>query len=121
MPGRLGPVIVIPVNGPGADGTHFNADAAEVAPRFIDNGPLGYPVLNKLTEPAAGTVNGRGPVYFKAGVEEGINVSAYQLDVLRMESSQSSFFTGLAGGQYVGIEVDNPAGGGIQSYGVIGK
>ena len=32
VPGWLGPVTFIPVNGFGADGTHLDADSAEVAP-----------------------------------------------------------------------------------------
>jgi len=76
VPGRLRLITVVPVNGLGADGTHLNADTAEVAPGFIDNRPLGYTILDEGAEPAAGTVGRRRPLYLKARVEEGINVSA---------------------------------------------
>jgi hypothetical protein len=121
VPGRLRPVTFIPINGFGADGTHFNADTAKVAPGFIDNRPLGYSILDEGAEPAAGTVGWRRSVYLKAWVEKGIYVSAYQLNVLSMVCSQFSGFTGLAGGHDGGIKVDNPAGCGIQGYGVAGE
>ena len=121
MPGWLRLITVIPINGFGADGTHLNADTAEVAPGFINNGPLGYSVLQKRAEPAAGTMGWRRSVYFKGRVEKGIYVSAYQLDVLGVVGSQFGSFTGLAGGYDGGIKVNNPAGCGVQGYGVAGE
>jgi hypothetical protein len=121
VPGWLGFVTFIPINGLGPDRTHLNADTARVAPGFINNRPLGNSVLDEGTESPAGAMGRRCSIYFKTGVEKGIYISAYQFNILNMVCSQSGSFTRLACRYDSGMKVDNSASCGIQGYGVAGE
>jgi hypothetical protein len=121
VPGWLGFVTFIPINGLRSDRTHLNADTARVTPGFINNRPLGNSVLDEGTELPAGAMGRRCSIYFKTGVEKGIYISAYERDILSVVGSQSGSFTRLAGGYNGRIKVNNSAGCGIQGYGVAGE
>jgi hypothetical protein len=121
VPGWLGLITFIPINGLRSDRTHLNADTAKVTPGFINNRPLGNSVLDEGTESPAGAMGWRHSFYFKAGVEKGIYISAYQFNILSVVCSQSGGFTRLAGGYDGGIKVNNSTGCGIQGYGVAGE
>ena len=84
--GRPGLVPFVPINSLWLDRTHRDAYTAASAFCFVNNRPLGYPILKKYPESATGTRHWRRSIYFETSVDKGFQGSAHKLYILNMIS-----------------------------------